>query len=97
MFREETDCIQVERIFRPHLDEGLPEYSSGLIGGKDGQAMGCDDSEEAAAAWNLGSAVVRHVNILNQKTVDGFFPGWNETVRWKRTLPTFVNFQSGEL
>ena len=67
VFREETDCIQVERIFRPHLDEGLPEDGTGLIGGKDGQAMVCDDSEEVATAWNMGSAVVRHVNILNQK------------------------------
>ncbi len=50
MFREETDCIQVKRIFRPHLDEGLPKDGTGLIGGKDGQAMVWDDSEGVAAA-----------------------------------------------
>jgi hypothetical protein len=57
-----------------------------LIGGKDGQAMVCDDSEEVAAAWNMGPAVVWHVNILNQKTANGVFGGWNKMVRWKRTL-----------
>lgn len=67
VFREETDCIQVERIFRPHLVEGLPEDGTALTIGEDGQPLVCDDGEEVATAWDMGPAVVWHEDILIQK------------------------------